>query len=559
MTNSEHGALPTFAITEIPFSRRGSWLNISPTIGVNEQSDELHIVTHRGGFNPVLRVGARVAGTRVPAVIQANPATLTWRHERGTIEATYQDADTLRFRGVGLDLSLTPVDSYLYADPVDDSFVYNAAVSGHRYRITVLHGAATTASESVALTAGSGESWEIAIEELPSARPPRDRYDAFDRVVARSAAEFTAWLDAIAPWRTDQTPGTALAAYVDWSASVDPSGFLRRPAMLMSKHWMDRVWSWDHCFNALAVAHGDPEFAWDQFMVMFDHQDDSGGLPDLVGHSVLQYNYVKPPIHGWALDRLRRKFRPDHEQLRAALAGLERWTDWWLTYRTIAGGLPHYQHGNDSGWDNATVFDGDKPVSTPDLAAFLVLQMRATADLAETLGESDRATRWIDRADKLTTQLIDSFWTPQGFVARSARTGEAIPSKSLLNTMPIALGNLLPRHIIAGLENQLTQHLTEFGLATEHPGSPEYEADGYWRGPIWAPSTYLVVQGLHDAGLHPLADAISERFRRLCERSGFPENFDALSGAALRDRAYTWTASCYLLLAEEYERGRALR
>ena len=41
------------------------------------------------------------------------------------------------------------------------------------------------------------------------------------------------------------------------------------------------------------------------------------------------------------------------------------------------------------------------------------------------------------------------------------------------------------------------------------------------------------------------------RFRRLCERSGFAENFDAVTGSGLRDRAYSWTASVYLILAGE--------
>ena len=44
-------------------------------------------------------------------------------------------------------------------------------------------------------------------------------------------------------------------------------------------------------------------------------------------------------------------------------------------------------------------------------------------------------------------------------------------------------------------------------------------------------------------------DDISARFRMLCEQSGFAENFDAHTGAGLRDRAYTWTASAYLILA----------
>jgi glycogen debranching enzyme len=85
------------------------------------------------------------------------------------------------------------------------------------------------------------------------------------------------------------------------------------------------------------------------------------------------------------------------------------------------------------------------------------------------------------------------------------------------------------------------------------PGTPEYEADGYWRGPIWAPSTVLIENGLRRAGFIELADTVSERFRALCEKSGFAENFDALTGEGLRDRAYTWTASAYLLLAREAE------
>ena len=53
------------------------------------------------------------------------------------------------------------------------------------------------------------------------------------------------------------------------------------------------------------------------------------------------------------------------------------------------------------------------------------------------------------------------------------------------------------------------------------------------------------------AGATTLADAISARFRAVCEKSGFAENFDALTGQGLRDRAYTWTASAYLLLAAD--------
>ena len=96
------------------------------------------------------------------------------------------------------------------------------------------------------------------------------------------------------------------------------------------------------------------------------------------------------------------------------------------------------------------------------------------------------------------------------------------------------------------MAEQVRAHLTEYGLATEPPTSPHYQDDGYWRGPVWAPSTALIEDGLRVSGYADLADVVSERFRALCERSGFAENFDALSGQGLRDRAYTWTASVYL-------------
>jgi glycogen debranching enzyme len=102
------------------------------------------------------------------------------------------------------------------------------------------------------------------------------------------------------------------------------------------------------------------------------------------------------------------------------------------------------------------------------------------------------------------------------------------------------------------LAERIEAHLTPHGLATELPASPHYRSDGYWRGPIWAPATVLIEDGLRRAGHQRLADEISARFRTLCETNGFAENFDALTGAGLRDRAYTWTASSYLILAEAH-------
>lgn len=91
---------------------------------------------------------------------------------------------------------------------------------------------------------------------------------------------------------------------------------------------------------------------------------------------------------------------------------------------------------------------------------------------------------------------------------------------------------------------------TPFGIASESPRSPFYENDGYWRGPIWAPTTYIMVSALDDCGEKAFAKEIAKRFCELCKKSGFAENFNALTGAPLKDSGYTWTASVFLLMNE---------
>ena len=147
-------------------------------------------------------------------------------------------------------------------------------------------------------------------------------------------------------------------------------------------------------------------------------------------------------------------------------------------------------------------------------------------------------------------------WDGGAYRATAPRTGRRSSSTSLLSLMPLVLGDELDADRRDALGALVDEHLTEWGLATERPASAAYESDGYWRGPIWAPSTVLLEDGLRRAGLVDHADRVSASFRRLCETSGFAENFDALTGEGLRDRAYTWTASAYLLLAAEAA-GRA--
>jgi hypothetical protein len=54
-----------------------------------------------------------------------------------------------------------------------------------------------------------------------------------------------------------------------------------------------------------------------------------------------------------------------------------------------------------------------------------------------------------------------------------------------------------------------------------------------------------------------LSDSLKEQFCIMVQKSEMAENFDAQTGTALRDPAYTWTCSIFLLFAHEHAESGA--
>lgn len=387
---------------------------------------------------------------------------------------------------------------------------------------------------------------------------------SFEECHSLGVAHWEAWEtttpEVAAPYRE----GARQASHVNYASTVGSWGFLKRPTTLMSRNWMTSCWSWDHCFNAIAYAPHQPGLAWDQLNVHFDLQEPAGCLPDGVNAEVCGWNFCKPPIHGWALSMMER-LNPSiltEERLRDFYPKLVCWTEWWFNMRdSDADGLPEYRHGNDSGWDNSTVFDHGYPCCSPDLQGHLVNQMDQLASMAERLGLASEARRWRQRADDHVAKSIERLWDEETgqFRAFRALTGERETiGNSLINHLIIVMGDRLPepyRGKVAKLVEPDGPFVTAYGPATEAPGSPKYLESGYWRGPIWGSSTTLLIDGLYRAGFEEQAREIARRYCDMCLKSMlFAENFDPLDGSPLCDKAYTWGSSAFLILAHHYLR-----
>jgi glycogen debranching enzyme len=546
----------TFNLEQVPFSYAGSYLSFNRLTAKRAKElgkvPALYLRTVHGGVDmrdrEIFRVELLRKGKPLKAREIASPETLRLESGGGWVEICFQDAKIVRLCGKGVTLRLSArTSSYDYAMPAGERWMINHFTARIMLMLTSLKAGVIVdapwhgeKAESITI-ATTGDDWELALEEFRAAWTPQAYRKTFADCVKSVRAEF-------ARWRGD---AHELAAYVQWTSLVAAEGHYQRPAMLMSKNWMVNVWSWDHCFNAMALAKRHPDLAWDQLMIPFDHQHASGMLPDVVNDTGLVWNFTKPPIHGWSLRwMLHHSKAVTPARLKEIYEPLCRWTEWWFKYRDDDGdGLPQYNHGNDSGWDNATAFAQGMPVEGPDLAAYLIVQMDTLADIATQLGNKSQAKMWTRRADDLLANLLDHSWHGDKFVATRSGSHEVFPTADcLLNFLPLVLGQRLPEAMRAKLVAGVRRFLTPHGLATEHPSSKHYIPDGYWRGPIWSPAVMLLVDGLRASGETNFADTIATRFRRMCERSGFAENFNALTGEGLRDRAYTWTASVYLLL-----------
>lgn len=496
----------------------------------------------------------------------ATPIELRGKTKDGNISIFFESPQVLHLCSDNLDLQFSGrFEGNAYSFPFqEDVFHLNGQynntfiVRDKGIAITVKSGILSYNNNCFLLKKDSKRKIEVVVEQYFGDWIPKHYTTSKEIILDRLKKEYSEWENKIASVSPEYEEGRKLASYMSWSCMYEPRGNITRYGMSMSKGFMLYIWSWDHCFNALGLSYSHPKLSWDQFMIMFDHQDNrTGALPDYIGANNKLWTVKKPPIHGWTLSLLLQQYVPEKDKLEEVYNKLSNWTNYWLNCRDDDGnGLPQYYHGMDSGWDNGTCFDVGMPAEGPDLAAFLVLQMEVLSNLAEKLSDSLAAKKWNECSKTMLYRLIKEFWNGEKFITRRTGTHEVNPnSQSLMSYLPIVLGKRLPKDIREKMISDLKKEgflLTPYGLASESPKSLLYESDGYWRGPIWAPTTLIVIDGLKQCGELGLAKEIAKRFCDTCMKSGFAENFDALTGEALRDVSYTWTSSVFLVLAHEY-------
>ncbi|KMY48797.1 amylo-alpha-1,6-glucosidase [Peribacillus loiseleuriae] len=554
-------------IREIPFSRFGSYFCISK----EQDSGDIFIRDVHGGDDApsnLFKIDILKDGVEKEFEVQASETSLKFSlkdDDEGYAEIIIPKEDEIHLEVQNVEFRLRATkgkyDSLMELE--DGMYEYHIYPKELKLMILNLSGKMSVdapwniiGNDFIDIRMKSGQ---FVIESYRTVYQQKE-YAPFNKGKEKIEQLYKEWFDNMKMGSTDYQPSLERAAYITWSSVVHPHGVLKEYAMYMSKLWMYNIWSWDNCFNALNLGKSYPELAYTQLKIFMETQDESGAYPDFVNDKFISYNCIKPPIFAYVYEKLMKMndYFKDEHRLRTVYESTKKVMEYFDQYRTVEGRLPHYKHGNDSGWDNASLFHMGMPVEAPDLTSFLIRTYDVLSSFAEILGEKEESLRFKERADALFDLLMERLYDEDGFYGRVGKDGRKISIRtSLILRLPVIIGYRLEKSMMDQLVSDLEGNFeTKYGLATESVNSKYYKENGYWLGPIWAPVTYLFIDALQNFGYQEVGNRIRDKFLDLTLVGGMAENFDPLTGKGLVDTSFTWTSSVFLLLLDDRTKAK---
>jgi hypothetical protein len=326
-------------------------------------------------------------------------------------------------------------------------------------------------------------------------------------------------------------------------------------------------------------------FDWDMYFIGVALSYDRQGMS--LAHSVqdfLLFSGVNDNVRGWAPrlitadgpGALPQMCKPFLAQSALRVTRTMGNTDWarqynlaltnplvfWETTRRSSDGLFRWFNGWESGVDNNPAVTNDPAEVTEgvDLQCYIYREYVALAVLMRKQGYTTRSDEFQQQADDLKRLIQKKMWSEAYgmFFNIDSRTGKFVTIKSWTNLIPLWAGVATPEQG----QIMIRQHLLnprEFwspsGIRSLAADEPLYDPQaGYWRGPVWVISNYLMMHGLMNYGFRKearelAAETVSMLLRDLRLHGCMRENYQPDTGEPARcERLVGWN-----LLAEHMQ------
>ena len=517
---------------------------------------------------PLFRL--ELSGTPIESEV-FTPEKLTVRGKTGYAEIVFETENAIRIRSTGTGVRFinnTGVKAYHcnYSARLSDTTAFLSTDSG-------LLGFSTLKGSFVVVSPWNGTmepilgSSYIEMEVKPDSRgiaevliqsceqaaiPSYVPLSSFEGALKSASDNYTLWRNTFPRYPEKYAAMAEWSFYLGWSHFVKPWRLLKRPTQFCGRIGFNRAFPHDLAY--LGLVDGQQQLAFDQMMVSLDYLSPEGSRPNSVNPEYVDVWFNIIPFEWVAMQRFfTEKNLFSREQMQEAYDKISLLTNWWLKYRKASNGLFYCRHGNETGADDNTLFLQTPLVVSPDLNACLVLQTDELARLATKLGLEVQAQQWSVKSKEILQLMIDKLWDSDRFSGTDIMDGSRLRSQSLINFIPLALGDKLPlelrKKMVASLKVE-GHWLTPYGLASENLTSALY-SKRYWRGNVWSFWNFLIVDGLWRGGEKQLAQEIARRYADNCVKNSIYEYYDALSGAGAGVANYTWSASIFLSMLRE--------
>lgn len=229
--------------------------------------------------------------------------------------------------------------------------------------------------------------------------------------------------------------------------------------------------------------------------------------------------------------------RPLYPKLRATVG-------FWEDTRRAPNGLFVWYNGVESGADNSPAVV-DVPAQTTegvDLQVYLYREYQALARIGRELKDPDSDRLYSKKAEDLKALMLRKMWSEHDglFFNLDARTGRPIKVKAWTSFTPLwarMVSDEQARRMIDDHLLSAREFWSVHGVRSLSASEPAYRPkDGYWRGPVWVVSNYIVMRGLLNYGYNAQArvlaqetvDLLVEDFKKT---GGMNECYDPDTGA----------------------------
>lgn len=573
---------------EMPFSRRGSYICLANSNGGSNQyaKAQLFISTARysgssmGGLFGAdsvfrqIKVDLIKDGIVRNSVIHTTPYELIFESDRGSVSFCIGEYNLLRCRGTGgLSLRFTPKTGVFGKSGItnlhDGTFktLFGAALM----HFVPKKGRLISGGMQLELEPDANGEIDLIMEEFTTDPSVRGSYPSYDECVAMVMADFDGFADKLVKDIPAAYKEFALkAAWVVWALTVVPDGkaVYKRRMVKMIRLIFEAAFSWQQAMHAFFLAR-DPDFSWEVLLAEFDIQDKNGRIADALSPSGSGLGAMKPPIEGlallWQMEHFDISKKPANE-LEFLYDGMTKWTEFLLNFRDVDNdGIFESQSAEETGWESGSYQLVGFPLAAPDMNAYLALMEESLAKLGRILGKGEPINAaWEQKSKETIQNLIEMFWTEDGWVSINVITKEKSIPTSIVPYCALVLGKRLPQNVIdrsIELIFDSGEYETEFGLASEQLNSPNF-THGWCGGSIATPVQALLALGLDACGRPGLAERIAVKYLDTIQKYGLYHIHNTIDGTqeyrkgmffGEQSMFYSgWAAGCYLFFASRY-------